>query len=156
MNIRRINLCVTTTSLRSAWKNFETLYVDPDTSSSDAEIGFLRVWYSKSSSSSHISSLSLTALLGPVGGHRHDEIFPEMEITEIILAKVSRLCQLSSHRRGFLSRLKIFKSIGHIIWISLAQKTPSYGTKMLHKRAFVKFKISNNFRQNTFKTTKNQ
>ncbi len=30
---------------------------------------------------------------------------PEMEVTEIILAKVSRLCQLSSHSRGFLSRL---------------------------------------------------
>ncbi len=29
----------------------------------------------------------------------------EMEVTEIILAKVSRLCQLSSHSRGFLSRL---------------------------------------------------
>jgi hypothetical protein len=32
--------------------------------------------------------------------------FLKMEVTEIILAKVSRLCQLSSHsRRGFLSRL---------------------------------------------------
>jgi hypothetical protein len=34
---------------------------------------------------------------------------PEMEVTEIILAKVSRLCQLSpvsSHRRGFLSDLR--------------------------------------------------
>ncbi len=30
---------------------------------------------------------------------------PEMEVTEIILAKVSRLCQLLSHRGGFLSRL---------------------------------------------------
>jgi hypothetical protein len=33
----------TTTSLRRALKNLETLYVDPDTSSSDVEIGFLRV-----------------------------------------------------------------------------------------------------------------
>ncbi len=30
--------------------------------------------------------------------------FQEMEVTEIILAKVSRLCQLSSHSHGFLSR----------------------------------------------------
>jgi hypothetical protein len=30
---------------------------------------------------------------------------PEMEVTEIIWAKVSRLCQLSSHSPGFLSRL---------------------------------------------------
>ncbi len=30
--------------------------------------------------------------------------FLEMEVTEIILAKVLRLCQLSSHSRGFLSR----------------------------------------------------
>ncbi len=36
---------------------------------------------------------------------------PEMEVTEIILAQVSRLFQLSSHSRG-LSRLQIFKSIG--------------------------------------------
>ncbi len=30
---------------------------------------------------------------------------PEMEVTGIILAKVSRLCQLSCHSRGFLSKL---------------------------------------------------
>ncbi len=30
---------------------------------------------------------------------------PEMEVTEIILMKVSRLCQLSGNSRGFLSRL---------------------------------------------------
>ncbi len=29
---------------------------------------------------------------------------PEVEVTEIILAKASRLWQLSSHSRGFLSR----------------------------------------------------
>ncbi len=33
-----------------------------------------------------------------------------MEVTEIILAKVSRLCQLSSHCRGFLSRLLIYRA----------------------------------------------
>jgi hypothetical protein len=32
------------------------------------------------------------------------------EVTEIILAKVSRLCQLQSNRRGFLSRLSISQS----------------------------------------------
>ncbi len=31
--------------------------------------------------------------------------WPEMEVEEIILAKVSRLCQLLSHSRGFLSKL---------------------------------------------------
>jgi hypothetical protein len=35
----------------------------------------------------------------------------EMEVTEIILAQASRLCQLSRHSRGVLSRLWIFKSI---------------------------------------------
>jgi hypothetical protein len=40
----------------------------------------------------------------------------------------------------------------------LAHKTPSYDEKMLltvDKTAFVKFKIINNFKQNTLKTTKN-
>jgi hypothetical protein len=32
------------------------------------------------------------------------KIFSEMEVTEIILVKVSRLCHLSSHSPGFLSR----------------------------------------------------
>jgi hypothetical protein len=31
--------------------------------------------------------------------------FPEMEVKEIILTKVSRLCQMSSHSCGFFSRL---------------------------------------------------
>ncbi len=35
-----------------------------------------------------------------------------MAVTEIILAKASRLCQLSSLSRLFLSRLWIFKPIG--------------------------------------------
>ncbi len=47
---------------------------------------------------------------------------PEMEVTEIILANVSRLCQQSSHSHGFqknfLSRLQILKSIGPSLWIS--------------------------------------
>ncbi len=51
------------------------------------------------------------------GGNLHSSVrpflnrpprYPEMEVTEIILAKISRLCQLSSHSRGFLSRLYIF------------------------------------------------
>jgi hypothetical protein len=33
-----------------------------------------------------VEALSLTALLGPVGGHEHAESFPEVEVTEIILA----------------------------------------------------------------------
>ncbi len=47
----------------------------------------------------------------------------EMKVTEIILAKVSRLSQLLSYARGFLSRLKIFKFIGPSLWFSLAQDT---------------------------------
>jgi hypothetical protein len=43
---------------------------------------------------------------------------PEMEVTEIVLAKVSRLCQLLSHSRGFLSRLQIFKSIWPSLWFT--------------------------------------
>ncbi len=42
---------------------------------------------------------------------------PEMEVTEIIKTKVSRLCPLLSHSRGFLSRLWIFKSIYIYIFI---------------------------------------
>jgi hypothetical protein len=53
---------------------------------------------------------------------------------------------------GFLSRLWIFKSIGPSLRIPLAHKTPFYDTKMLpkvvfDKTAFVKFKISNTFKQ---------
>ncbi len=36
---------------------------------------------------------------------RSEKRDPEMEVTEILLGKVSRFCQLSSHSRGFLSRL---------------------------------------------------
>jgi hypothetical protein len=79
-----------------------------------------------------------------------------MEVTEIILAKVSRLCQLSSHSHGFLSRLQIFTFIGPSLWISVAHKTPSYDTKMLlkvviDKTAFLsnlRLVISYNFKQN--------
>jgi hypothetical protein len=39
-------------------------------------------------------------------------IFSEMEVTEIIFAKASRLCQLSSHRRGFLSDLRFLNPYG--------------------------------------------
>jgi hypothetical protein len=65
------------------------------------------------------------------------------------------ICQLSSHNRGFLS-----KCIGPSLWISLAHKTPSYGKKIIlkvvfDKTMFVKFKINNNLKQNTFKSTKN-
>jgi hypothetical protein len=86
----------------------------------------------------------LAQLIGPVrhlvpgliGKYR--QVTPEMEVTEIILAKVSRLCQLSSHSRGFLSRLQIFKSIRPSLWISVSHKTPSYYTKMPLKVVFDK------------------
>jgi hypothetical protein len=47
------------------------------------------------------------------GACTKSNLTPEMEVPEIILTKISRLCQLSS-QRGFLSRLQIFKSIGPI------------------------------------------
>jgi hypothetical protein len=37
---------------------------------------------------------------------------PEMAVTDIILAKIYRFCQLLSHSRRFFARVKIFKSIG--------------------------------------------
>ncbi len=40
-----------------------------------------------------------------------------MEVTEIILAKISRLCELSSQSRGFLT--------GPSLWNFVAHKTPS-------------------------------
>ncbi len=40
-----------------------------------------------------------------MGSKRGEGFCPEMEVTEIILAKVSRLFQLSSHSLAFLSRL---------------------------------------------------
>ncbi len=84
-----------------------------------------------------------------------------MEVTEIILAEVSRLCQLSSHRRRFLSRLKIFKCLGPSRWTSLKHMPPSYDIKVLLKVVFdktllVKFKISNYFKQNIDETHSKQ
>jgi hypothetical protein len=67
---------------------------------------------------------------------------PEMEVTEIISGKVSGLCQLSSHS----SRL-YFKSLGPSLKISLAYKTHPMIQNCFDKKAFVKFKISNNFKQ---------
>jgi hypothetical protein len=63
---------------------------------------------------------------------------PEMEVTEIILAKILGLCQLSSHIRGFFSRLYIFKSIGPFLWISLAHNTLTCDIKMLLKVVYDK------------------
>ncbi len=47
----------------------------------------------------------LSLCLGVRGCPRWNPAYPEVEVTEIILTKVSRLCHLSSHSRGFLSRL---------------------------------------------------
>jgi hypothetical protein len=51
--------------------------------------------------------------------------------------------------------------MGPSLWISFAHKTPSYDTNMLPKlvfkiTAFVKFKISNNFKQNIDETDSKQ
>jgi hypothetical protein len=86
-----------------------------------------------------------------------------MEVLEIILAKIySRFCQLSSHSRGFvLLGYRLFKSIGPSLLISLVHKTPFDGINMLpkvvfDKTAFVKFKISNNFKQTIDETDSKQ
>ncbi len=59
---------------------------------------------------------------------------PEMEVAEIILAKIYR----SRRSRGFIARLQIFKSKGPSIWISLAHNAPSFDTNMLQKVVFDK------------------
>ncbi len=46
---------------------------------------------------------------------------PEMESQIWFWRKSARLCQLSSHSRGFLSWLLIFKSIDSSLWISLGE-----------------------------------
>jgi len=77
----------------------------------------------------------------------HPVFSPEMEVTEIILAKASRLCQLSSHTIvGFFLGYRFFKFIGSSLWISLAQKTPSYDTKLILKVIFDKKKCLQNLR----------
>jgi hypothetical protein len=81
-----------------------------------------------------------------------------MEVTEIILAKVSRLRQLSSHSHGFLSRLWIFKNIGPVAFGFLwrTRYHPMIQKMLLKvifdKNALVQFKISNNFIQNIDET----
>jgi hypothetical protein len=46
-------------------------------------------------------------------------LYSKKEVSEIILAKVSKLYELSRHSRGFLPRLEIFKTIGLNLLISL-------------------------------------
>jgi hypothetical protein len=65
-----------------------------------------------------VLSVELSIFIGILMNLCNPAAKPEMEVTEKILAKVSRLCHLSSHSRGFLSSLQIFKSIGPSIWIS--------------------------------------
>jgi hypothetical protein len=75
-----------------------------------------------------------------------------MEVTEIILAKVSRLCQLSSHSllSFFLGKdfyihrtepMDFFGAQDTILWY----KNASEG--YFDKTGFVKFKLSNNLKQ---------
>jgi hypothetical protein len=42
---------------------------------------------------------------GFLGGRAEAQADPEMEVTEIILAKIYRFCQLLSHSRGFFARV---------------------------------------------------
>jgi hypothetical protein len=41
------------------------------------------------------------------------KVCPEMEVTEIFLAKIDSFCQLSSRSRGFFARVQFFYSIFH-------------------------------------------
>ena len=88
----------------------------------------------------------------------------EMEVTEIILAKIYRFCQLSSHSRRLFAmiycRLLNPQSLAYE-FLSLAHKTPSYDKNMLpkivyDKTDFVRFKISDNFKQNINKADSKQ
>jgi hypothetical protein len=61
----------------------------------------------------YVDRLCRPAVLEPGNSHpaqlaQPAHFYTEMEITEIILGKVLRLCQLPSHSHGFLSRLEIF------------------------------------------------
>jgi hypothetical protein len=59
-----------------------------------------------------------------------------MEVTKIILAKVSRFCQLSSHKHGFLSDLRFFKFIG-LAYGFLSVSGEGWGElRLLGQRAF--------------------
>jgi hypothetical protein len=83
----------------------------------------------------------------------------EMKVTEIILAKVSRLGQLSSHSHGFLS-YRFLNPLG-LAYEFLWRTRQSYDLKMLlkvvfDKTALVKFKISKNFKQNIDETHSKQ
>jgi hypothetical protein len=62
----------------------------------------------------HLFLETLPVLFSPIFMSECIKIFfvPEMEVTEIILAKVLRLCQLSNHSHGF------FKSRGPSLWFS--------------------------------------
>jgi hypothetical protein len=47
---------------------------------------------------------------------------PEMEVTDIILAKVSRLCQLSSQRRGLLLGYTFLHPLGFCLMFVISKK----------------------------------
>ncbi len=101
------------------------------------------------------------------GGPRHQGRGPPrhgtgMEVTEIYnFGGNLWFCQLSSHSWGLFTRAQVFKTIGPSLLISLAQRTPSFDTNMLPKvvfniKVFVKFKISNNSKQNMDETDSKQ
>ncbi len=85
---------------------------------------------------------------GSSGGPKLSD--PSMEVTEIILVKSIDFVSCRVTVAGFLLGYRLLKPS---LWISLAHKASSYDTNMLpkvvfHKTAFVKFKISNNIKQN--------
>ncbi len=63
------------------------------------------------------SMIQMNVALDSGTGFTTKVVDPEMEVTNIILAKVSRFCLLSSHKHGFLSDLRFF-NLQARLWIS--------------------------------------
>jgi hypothetical protein len=76
--------------------------------------------------------------------NRRPDAGPGMEVTQIILLKIYRFCQLSSRSRGFFVRVWIFKSIGPLAHgFRWRTRQTSYDTNMLPKVFFDKTCLSN-------------
>ncbi len=52
-----------------------------------------------------VTAAVAAAAVGLLGGRAEAQADPEMEVTETILAKIYRFCQLLSHSRGFFARI---------------------------------------------------
>jgi hypothetical protein len=65
--------------------------------------------YNLSTAATTAAAATVTAAVaasgGLLGGRAEAQADPEMEVTDIILAKIYRFCQLLSHSRGFFARV---------------------------------------------------